>query len=100
MIFFPIDLYDTAGQRKNMLRCVLAHCNIEPDKDHIKQTIEQWTAHNPTPGNRFMALYDNHDLDQICFLPGPKNAELEYLKNKASIIKPFMQKLGYTELVW
>lgn len=95
--FLPIDLYTDKLCRMEVLKSVLKHCSIDID-DFVNETAENWPVHNPTPGHRFKQLYQDKKWSEIQLLLGPKNAEIEYLKNKASIIKPFMKKIGYTEL--
>lgn len=97
VVFLPIDLPLSADVRRNLLASALAHCGLIPD-DTLGDVAEQWPVHNPTPCNRFQELYDNGDWDTLQVLLGAKNAELDYLRNKAAVIKPFLASLGYTRL--
>lgn len=96
--FFPIDLYKDFDSRKKLLFETLQHCGLEDFREEVVDDIaEKWPVENPTPGNRFKELYKNGDIEQIKSLLGAKCAELEYLKNMAAIILPFMADLGYTK---
>ena len=96
--FLPIDLYEgDADQRRKLLTDVLHHCSIDIDTNQavIDRVANEWKVENPTPGNRFKQAYSDKDTDQLMQMLGPKWAEVEYLKNMASILHPFMTNLGY-----
>lgn len=97
--FLPIDLYKDEEQRKALLSDTLIHCSIDPAHhcELLNRMAREWPIENPTPGNKFRELYESGDIDEIRRLLGPKWAEVEYLKNMASIILPFLAKIGYTK---
>ena len=94
--FLPIDMTDDVGRRKLILSDILKHCSIEPDEKILDEVATKWTPENITPGNRFKKLYEEGNIEELRMLLGPKWAEVEYLKNMASIILPFMTELGYS----
>lgn len=103
--FLPIDLKMTQEQRYVLLKEVLEHVGIDPIPAHdiLMEISTEWNKENPTPGNRFVSLYEARDMDQITFLLGPKQAEVEYLKNSHVLIfTQFLEKLGYKreDLLW
>jgi hypothetical protein len=97
--FFPIDLYKDEENRRNLLIDTMVHCGVNtvPHHDLINDIAKTWKPENETPKNRYKHLYEHKDIGQIRFLLGPKWAEIEYLKNNASIILPFLSELGYTK---
>lgn len=99
VVFFPIDLNPHPDARRELLTKVLKHCGIDftDKKEEINFIANTWTVQNDTPGNRFKKAYADKNKEEIKFLLGSKMAEVDYLKNKASIILPFMASLGYTK---
>jgi len=99
VVFFPIDLNPDPNARRSLVEKILNHCgiNTKGKQDIINSFANTWTAKNITPNNRFKEAYKNKDVDELTFLLGNKMAEVDYLKNKASIILPFMSSLGYTK---
>lgn len=99
VVFFPIDLNPHPDARRDLLTKVLTHCGVDfVDKKAIINSIANtWTVQNETPGNRFKEAYETKNKDELVFLLGSKMAEVDYLKNKASIILPFLDSLGYTK---
>lgn len=96
--FLPVDMTEDAATRRRLLSDVLEHVGKDPatyaaDLDNLAAT---WKPENVTPGNRFRDAYKAGDLDRLQELLGPKWAEVEYLRNMASIILPFLADLGYT----
>ena len=81
-----------------LLANVLTHCCIDPAPHSalLDQIATEWIPQNITPGNRFKEAYENNDLDKLREMLGPKWVEVEYLRNMASVIQPFLASLGYT----
>jgi hypothetical protein len=96
--FLPIDMTDDPDERKKLLLSVIEHCGIERvgSDELIQQWATEWKPENYTPGNDLRILYESGDIAGLRARLGPKWAEIEYLKNMASIILPFMAGLGYT----
>ena len=96
--FLPIDMAGTVEERAAILRDVLVHVGLDPNRHlaTLHDLAHKWAPQNQTPGNRFKWLYQNNDLDGIRLLLGPKWAEVEYLRNMSSVILPFLADLGYT----
>lgn len=96
--FLPIDITEDTDYRRKLLDDVLVHCSIDPTPHLalLDQIASEWIPQNITPGNRFKEAYENNDLDKLREMLGPKWAEVEYLRNRASIIQPFLVSLGYT----
>lgn len=99
VMFFPIDLYEDWKDRKKLLIKLARHCRFDVTQlwDYYEQMAKDWNPENDTPNNRFKILYESKDIGGIEFLLGPKTAEIEYLKNQAATILPFLAKLGYTK---
>lgn len=97
--FFPIDLAADEERRRSLLIDTLVHCGIDPNPHHdiICSTAKEWKPENSTPSNRFRAMYQNKDIYGIKTQLGAKWAEIEYLKNSASIILPLLEAVGYTK---
>ncbi len=95
VVFLPIDLYTNEMDRKNALIKVVNHCDIKINESIIDAVAKEWPIENNTPNNRFKQLYNDGNIDEIRRLLGSKWAEVEYLKNMAAKILPFMDKLGY-----
>jgi len=95
--FFPVDMTDDVDIRRKLLVDVLTHCEIDPAPhgSFLDEFAEKWEPKNATPGNKYAELYRAGDMEQIRLLLGPKWAEIEYLKNMAAIIMPFLGGLGY-----
>jgi hypothetical protein len=95
--FLPIDAFDEEDRRKKLLTNVLLHCSIDPGPHEavLDEMAEHWPVSNPTPGNRLKALYDEGNFKRLRRLLGPKWAEIEYARNMASIILPWLGELGY-----
>ncbi|MCP4475390.1 MAG: hypothetical protein GY821_12660 [Gammaproteobacteria bacterium] len=100
-MFFPVDLLaHKEKNRRDMVLKTLKHCGIEIDEEaegKIDEVVYHWKAENDTPNNRFKELYKEKDIFTIDYLLGAKIAEVEYLKNKAAIIHPFLFEIGYTK---
>jgi hypothetical protein len=96
--FLPIDLYTTPESRRKLLVEVMKHCQLDYTQyaGILDPWSENWPVENKTPGNRFKQMYNEGDVDGLRLALGPKMAEIEYLKNMASIILPFMESLGYS----
>jgi|TARA_Y100000310_G_C20622054_1_gene783909 hypothetical protein len=100
VVFFPIDLNPDPNARKELLSKLLTHVGVEETKNvtvEMNSIASTWTVQNETPGNRFKKAYQNKDKEEVTFLLGSKIAEVDYLKNKASIILPFLASIGYTK---
>jgi hypothetical protein len=116
VFFFPVDLpelcrkrMEKAGEteeeiemrvlnmRKLLIINVLNHCDIEIEEGKVDRIASRWTPENETPNNVFKPIYQERDKERLEYLLGSKMAEVTYLKNKASIILPFLAKLGYTK---
>ena len=95
--FFPVDMLEAAEQREELLNAVLTHCCIDSAEhvDLVREFAASWTPENTTPENRFRTIYQEQDLRSLQHLLGPKWAEIEYLRNMASVIMPWMAELGY-----
>jgi hypothetical protein len=95
--FLPIDMARTSEQRKQLLSDVLIHCSIDPGPHEaiLDEMAVNWPVSNPTPGNRLKGLYDSGKFGKLRNVLGPKYAEIEYAKNMASIILPWLGELGY-----
>ena len=100
VVFFPIDLNPHPNARRDLVMKIIGHCEVDIDDD-VKKTASSiantWTVQNDTPNNRFKQAYKDQNKSEIEFLLGSKMAELDYLKNKASIILPFLTGIGYTK---
>ena len=96
-MFLPIDIPMTPERRAELLRKVIAHCGFDPANylPLLTKMAHEWPVSNPTPGNRHKELYKAGRIQELQILMGSKWAEIEYLKNMASIILPFMADLGY-----
>jgi hypothetical protein len=100
VMFLPIDLMEHSGNRKDLLIRMLNHCEIsvtEENEEIVNEVAHIWKSENDTPNNRFKKHYDEGNISKILFMLGAKEAEVEYLKNQASTILPFMASLGYTK---
>lgn len=95
--FLPIDLPMDKFQRWGLLKSVVEHCEIDADPKTVENIAEAWKPQNITPGNRLKKLYADKEKAELERLLGPKMAEVEYLKNKAAILHPFLVDLGYTK---
>lgn len=103
--FLPIDLYKTVEERLALLNEIVDHCEIDvtEHQDLLLKIATEWKKEGYTPQNRFVEMYKEGDMEQIMFLLGPKQAEVEYLKNQHEIIfTQFLEKLGYKrkDLLW
>jgi|TARA_Y100000310_G_scaffold334455_1_gene414264 hypothetical protein len=100
VMFLPIDLMDKPSQRQELLIRILKHCGVHINKEvHniVNEVAAVWEPVNDTPNNKFREAYKEGNKGKIMFDIGAKTAEVEYLKNSASIILPFMKSLGYTK---
>lgn len=95
--FLPIDLPVDMCQRWKILSDIVDHCGLERNEEIIEDYADRWPPQNETPGNLYKKLYKEKDAGGIEFMLGPKMAEIQYLKNQASIILPFLASLGYTK---
>ena len=96
--FLPIDMTDDVDVRRKLLLDVLVHCGIDPAPHGklLDEVAEKWEPENATPGNKYVPLYKQGNMEKIKSLLGPKWAEIEYFQNMSAIILPFMASLGYT----
>ena len=97
IMFLPIDSVETAAEREILLEKVLEHVgvDVEPNKESLKSIAEAWLPENITPNNRFKRVYEENDVEAAKNMLGQKWAEVEYLKNMAGVIMPFLANLGY-----
>lgn len=95
--FLPIDLPLSFEQRKELLMKIVVHCGRDPVQFEgaIKDTADVWKPENPTPNNRHADLYRAGKVSELQILMGSKWGEIDYLRNKASVILPFMESQGY-----
>lgn len=98
VVFLPIDMVDDVSSRMDLLKSVMHHCSVDmkANKHTMILYANRWAPENVTPGNELKALYNKGNIAALKERLGPKWAEIEYLRNMASIILPWMASLGYT----
>ena len=92
--FFPIDIGNSES-RMQLLLDTAKHCSLTPEKVDLDKIAGDWIPENITPNNKFTQLYRRTDMKEINYLLGSTTKVVDHLKNNASIILPFMEKIGY-----
>jgi|GEM_PF-2599450 len=97
----PVDLYAerTNVERYNKLVSLMKYLGLEIEP-YLAFWAINWPVHNPTNipiSSKYRNYYKSKKLKKIIALIPD---EYEYLKNKESILKPFLQELGYENLLW
>jgi hypothetical protein len=105
VFFFPVDLDLDFDEKKQLLVNAIRHCGLDPEEHDtvLGDVATHWKKENVTPNNKYHALYDAGNIDEIERLLGHQWAEVVHLKNMSGFITPFLGKLGYNEkktLIW
>ncbi len=100
IFFVPVDLIGEAinSTRRQMIVEMARHCNIGY-VPRMEQAADEWLApsYNVTGPSE---LKDSYQKGKFNLIRQAIENELEYLKSKESIIKPFLKSLGYKNLAW
>lgn len=96
----PVDLIGKKSfeERLSVLREFLAAVGL-PEEPYIKFWAASWPKINSVRGLG-VELYDNYRNGDVKKIIKVIPEEWAYLKGKESIIKPFLQELGYKNLLW
>lgn len=96
----PIDLYSDKSfeERLLVLREFLVAAGL-PEESYIKFWAASWPIVNSVRGLD-IELYDNFAKGKIEPIIKVIPEEWAYLKNKESILRPFLEELGYKNLLW
>lgn len=100
LLLVPVDLYvrKTVSERLSLLHRMLEVVDL-PEEPYVESWAAIWPKYNFSPGDpsRLRQGYDSGDLNIIMeYIP----EEYSYLKSKEAVLKPFLQKLGYENLLW
>lgn len=108
----PVDLYarKTIRERVDLLEHLFQWLEVIPaTQDYIKKTAQEWKIRGNTQNDnsvppscqiraaRLKDWYQSGDLKKIMeVIPNC----YRYLKSKESIIRPMLERAGYTNLIW
>jgi len=97
----PVDLYAERPkvERYHELMRLMEYIGLEVEP-YLAFWAINWPVHNPTSNAdsiKYKSYYKSKKLKKIIALIPD---EYEYLKSKESILKPFLQELGYENLLW
>jgi len=94
--FLPVDLDLTSDRREVLLRGALEYVDLDP-KPYIKTIAKEWPIRGSEKGGeKLKKLYKNREMRYL----ERKLSECRLLKKKESAIRPFLENLGYENLLW
>ncbi len=107
----PVDLYGEKAivERLRILRELLEYLGVPADKSYIMQAATDWTNYGATQKDLSLSIRIRKYADQLkkAYRYGEVEKIIEamprtyeYLKSKELIIRPFLEKLGYRDLLW
>lgn len=95
--FYPVDLGDDADSRFRRTLAVAEHWGMPPVAE-MGEFAKRWEKQNATGSNWMKVAYRNRRLSEICD-QGLRN-EIEYLQSCEGVIRPFLERQGYKDLIW
>jgi len=101
LFLVPVDLYakKSPGERRGLLRKVLEIVGL-PEEEYASSWAEKWPLHNSIPGLGGWDLHEYYAAGDVEPIIEAIPDDYAYLKSKIRILKPFLQKLGYEDLLW
>ena len=101
VFFLPVDLYKNKSyaQRLQLLKRLFAFLKLG-EEDYLKFWAAGWPRLNTVgyeSAKETRRWYNNRDIDKISAL-FPE--EYGVLKKREAILRPFLEKLGYRNLLW
>ena len=95
--FLPVDILRSPDERKKALNGLFDYLGLEREP-FIDEWVKQWKVvnENPIPYSE-IEWYRQGAVNKLRLL---FRGEFDYLKANAHIIKPFLFKQGYTNLIW
>lgn len=95
--FLPVDILTNPDERKETLNGLFDYLGLEKEP-FIDEWAEQWKVvnENPIPYSEI----DWYREGAVNKLRGLFPEEFDYLQSHAYIIKPFLSKHGYKNLIW
>ena len=93
----PLDILKSETERRDALEGVLDHAEI-PAKGHAAEWASQWPLGYNTRGN--YALKARYNAGDVEYIQRTVHEEFKYLQNRRRIVQPFLESLGYRDLMW
>lgn len=101
LFIIPVDLYSKKSQKERYtLLCKVLELVDLPEEEYVKLWAKDWPVRNSIPGLGGTALHESYALGDIAPIIQDIPDDYAYLKSKSRILKPFLQKLGYENLLW
>jgi hypothetical protein len=94
--FLPVDLYSDFRNRSVLLERLLKFVGLSRTA-HVYEVAERWTPKNTKGEYEMKRWYREGSLLKIA---GVIPKEVEYLKSRECVLRPFLESLGYEGLLW
>lgn len=95
VFFLPIDLYEKFEERKSLLRNMFSYLGLNYE-EQFDDVAHLWKPKGTIRGS----LKERYLTGRIMEVAHHFSDEYNYLKENESIIKPFLERLGYRNLPW
>lgn len=96
VFFFPVDLFEKYEDRRSLLVRLFEFLELEVPK-YVNEVAKSWVPANTSGHYEMKDWYNAKDAKKIeKIIP----EEYEWLRKNISILKPFLESLGYRNLMW
>lgn len=101
VFILPVDLYAAkpVEERLAFLHKLLEFVGL-PSESYIFLWALAWPVHNTTPEGPGGILHSSYIAGDLGPIIQAMPEEYEYLKSQEGILKPFLQRQGYENLIW
>jgi hypothetical protein len=101
LFLLPVDLYKTKSfeMRYQILNELLSHVGLSEDP-YAKFWAAGWPIYNTVGDSSIIGLKEYYNLGEVDKIEAAFPEEYAHLKRKEPILRPFLEKLGYRDLIW
>lgn len=100
IFWFPIDLYDTVKERKQLLLNLAEFLEVEPDEKYITSTAKKWDLVNTNHDISLLkAKYTSGDVKEVLNFFTKRGSRF-LATQTGKKIKDFLIRVGYRDLPW